>query len=392
MYMRRRLAALGILIGIAAAIAATVAALAGGSSDQKKAAVPSKPNHPKPAKPKETPRPKEIRGVHVTMSLAEVPGKIDEYIALRRHGLNTIELDLKDESGEVGFVNPSVKLAAKIGAARPYYNPYQVAAKVHAKHIYLIGRVVVFEDPILAEKKPSYAIKNLDGSIWHNNIGLGWTNMYDKRVWEYVVDIGKAAARAGFDEIQFDYVRFPSDGDVTAILYPGKVNEPMGNTIARFAQYSTSKLHPLGVRVGADLFGLAANQNLGIGQFPRKVGKYLDTISPMAYPSHYGPGEYNIPDPNAAPGPIVFRTLKDFRRKLRGRKAKLVPWLQDFNLGKTYTFEDVAAQVDATRRAGAAGFLLWNPEGLYTAKALMPAPKSSYGPSLSTTQTTSSSP
>jgi hypothetical protein len=391
MYMRRRLAALGILIAIAAAIAATVATLAGGSSDSKQAA-PGQPNHPKPAKPKETPRPKEIRGVHVTMSLAAINGKIDQYLALRRHGLNTLEVDVKDESGEVGFVNPEVKLANAIGSAHPYYNPYELAAKAHAKHVYLIGRVVVFEDPVLSEKRPRFAIENSDGSIWHNNIGLGWTNMYDKRVWEYNVDIGKAAARAGFDEIQFDYVRFPSDGDVSAIIYPGRVNEPMGNTIARFAQYGARKLHPLGVRVGADLFGLAANENLGIGQFPRKIGKYLDTISPMAYPSHYSPGEYNIPDPNAAPGSIVFRTLKDFRRALRGRKAELVPWLQDFNLGKTYTFEDVAAQVDATRRAEAKGFLLWNPEGLYTAKALRPPPKSSYGPSLSTTQTTSSSP
>jgi hypothetical protein len=251
--------------------------------------------------------------------------------------------------------------------------------------------VVVFEDPVLSEARPSYAIKNPDGSVWHNAIGLGWTNMYDKRVWEYVVDIGKAAARSGFDEIQFDYVRFPSDGDVSIIQYPGKVNEKMGVTIGRFAQYAASKLHPLGVRVGADLFGLAANHNLGIGQVPRKIARYVDTVSPMAYPSHYGPGEYDIPDPNAAPGTIVFRTLKDFRRALRGRKAILVPWLQDFSLGKDYTFEDVADQVDAARRAQAGGFLLWNPEGLYTAKALRPEPKSTYGASLSTTQTVPSS-
>jgi hypothetical protein len=384
MYRRRRLVALGILIAIVAAIAATVATLAGGSSEPRTAAGPSR--HPKPAKPKETPRPKEIRGVHVTMSLAALNGKIDDYLALRRHGLNTLEVDVKDESGEVGFVSPEVKLAQRIGAAHPYYNPFEVAAKAHAKHVYLIGRVVVFEDPVLAEKRPSYAIENPDGSVWHNNIGLGWTNMYDKRVWEYNVDVGKAAARAGFDEIQFDYVRFPSDGDVSIIQYPGKIDEKMGVTIGRFAQYAAAKLHPLGVRVGADLFGLAANHNLGIGQVPRKIGRYLDTISPMAYPSHYGPGEYNIPDPNADPGSIVFRTLKDFRRALRGRKAQIVPWLQDFSLGKTYTFEDVAAQVDAARRAEARGFLLWNPEGLYTAKALRPAPKTSYGASLSTTQ------
>jgi hypothetical protein len=371
MYRRRRLVALGILVAIAAATSATVATLAGGSSEPRATGTIAKK---RPAKPEMRPRPKEIRGVHVTMSLAEIPGKIDEYLALRRHGLNTLEVDLKDESGQVGFVYPQVKLAQQIGAAHSYYNPYQVAAKAHAKGVYLIGRIVVFEDPVLAEKRPSYAIKNADGTVWHNNIGLGWTNEYDQRVWAYNVDVGRVAAKAGFDEIQFDYVRFPSDGDVSAIVYRGKIDEKMGITIGRFVRYAAQELHPLGARVGADLFGLAANHNLGIGQAPRRISRYVDTVSPMAYPSHYTAGEYGLPDPNAAPGPIVFRTLKDFRRALRARKAVLVPWLQDFSLGRDYTFEDVQAQVEAARRAGTAGFLLWNPEGLYTAKALRPPP------------------
>jgi hypothetical protein len=390
MYRRRRFVALGILIAIAAAVSAVVATLAGGSSDHRAAQTQTVAKR-KPVGPKERPRPSEIRGVHVTMSLLSQRGTLERYLALRRHGLNTLEVDIKDESGEVGFVDPAVKLAQKIGAAHPYYDPYEVAREAHAKHVYLIGRVVVFEDPVLSEARPSYAIRNPDGSVWHTSLGLGWTNMYDKRVWSYVVSLGQAAARVGFDEIQFDYVRFPSDGDVESIVYPHKVNEKKGVTIGRFAAYAASQLHPLGVRVGADLFGLAANHNLGIGQVPRKIGKYVDTISPMAYPSHYGPGEYDIPDPNYAPGTIVFRTLKDFRRALRGRKAVLVPWLQDFSLGKEYTYTDVADQVEAARRALSAGFLLWNPEGLYTAKALRPEPKPSYGASLSTTQASSSS-
>jgi hypothetical protein len=388
-YRRRRLVALGILVAVLGGVAATVAALAGGSSQQV-AVDPTTTKKQAPKKPYHQPRPTEIRGVHVTMSLAAEHGKIARYLALRRHGLNTLELDLKDENGHVGFTIPDVPLARKIGASDSYYNPYQVAQLAHAQHVYLIGRVVVFEDPVLSERRPSYAIENPDGTVWHNNAGLGWTNMYDKRVWKYAVDIGKAAARAGFDEIQFDYVRFPSDGDVSIIQYPGKVDEKMGVTIGRFLQYAVRKLHPLGVQVGADLFGLAANHNLGIGQVPRRLGRYVDTISPMAYPSHYAPGEYGFDDPDAAPGPIVFQTMKDFRRALRGRQAVLVPWLQDFSLGRDYTLADVEAQVDAARGAEAAGFLLWNPDGLYTAKALRPA-EPTYGASLSTTQTLPSS-
>jgi hypothetical protein len=168
-------------------------------------------------------------------------------------------------------------------------------------------------------------------------------------------------------------VRFPSDGDVWNIQYAHKVNEKKGITIGRFAKYAAGRLHAAGVRVGADLFGLAAHGNLGIGQVPRKIARYVDTVSPMAYPSHYTPGEYNLNDPDATPGPTVFNTLKDFHRALRGRKAVIVPWLQDFSLGRTYTFADVKAQVDAARNMSAAGFLLWNPEGVYTEDALRPA-------------------
>jgi hypothetical protein len=367
MVRRRRFVALGILILVAAAISSMVATLAGGTAEPR--GIAAAVRHQK-AKPLFRARPKEIRGVHVTMGLAGLPGKIDGYLAMRRQGLNTLEVDVKDESGQVAFSNPSVPLARKIGAAQSYYNPYALARKAHAKHVYLIGRIVVFEDPVLSERKPSYAIKNPDGSVWHTSAGLGWTNMYDTRVWKYVTDLGLAAAKAGFDEVQFDYVRFPSDGDVSVIQYPHRVNEKKGVTIGRFARYAAGRLHRAGVRVGADLFGLAAHGDLGIGQVPRKIARYVDTVSPMAYPSHYTPGEYNISDPDASPGPTVFNTLKDFHRSLRGRKAVLVPWLQDFSLGRTYTFADVKAQVDAARNMGAAGFLLWNPEGNYTADAL----------------------
>src|SRR5215217_5093080 len=224
MYRRRRLVALGALILIAAGVSAVVATLAGGSSDHRAAQAQTVAKK-KPAAPKERLRPAEVRGVHVTMSLLSQPGALQRYLALRRHGLNTLEVDVKDESGEVGFVDPAVKLARKIGAAHSYYDPYEVAREAHAQHVYLIGRVVVFEDPVLSEARPSYAIKNPDGSVWHTSLGLGWTNMYDQRVWNYVVSLGKAAARAGFDEIQFDYVRFPSDGDVESIVYPSKVSE-----------------------------------------------------------------------------------------------------------------------------------------------------------------------
>ena len=141
--------------------------------------------------------PDEVRGIHVTMALASLDGKLEEYLKLVDDGLNTIQLDVKDENGEVGFIPSAVPLATKVGAARSYYRPREAAKLVHRKGVYLIGRVVTFEDPRLAEGKPEYAIKNPDGSVWHNHAGLGWTNPYDKRVWDYNVSIAEVArARA----------------------------------------------------------------------------------------------------------------------------------------------------------------------------------------------------
>jgi hypothetical protein len=326
--------------------------------------------NPAKTKPHFRDLPAEIRGVHVTMALASLPGRIDQYIALAGDGLNTIELDVKDENGDVGFVPSAVPLARKIGAAKPYYKPREVARKVHAAGLYLVGRIVTFEDPVLSQERPELALHNSDGSLWKNNAGLGWTNEYDKRVWNYVVSLGEAAARAGFDEIQFDYVRFPSDGDVSQIRYPVKTPEPKGWTIARFVHYAANRLHPLGARVSVDVFGLSATRDLGIGQKPARLARYVDAVYPMVYPSHFYSGEYGLDDPNADPGDTVDQALADFQHQLRGKKALLVPWLQDFSLGRTYTFADVRAQIDAARGRGAAGFMLWNPLGQYTTEAL----------------------
>jgi hypothetical protein len=364
----RRTVAAAVLLALAAGITLGARAVGGGNGGSTKGAAPERPA----AKTKPQPRqvPDDIRGVHVTMALASLPGKLDEYLGLP--GLNTIELDVKDENGRVGFVPSSVPLARRTGAAAPYYKAKQVARQVHAHGDYLIGRVVTFEDPVLSEQRPDLAIRTSDGSIWRNNAGLGWTNPYDRRVWRYNVDLATAAVQAGFDEIQFDYVRFPSDGDLSLIRYPGKHTQAMRWTIPAFVQYAGKRLHPLGARVSVDVFGLSATRDLGIGQLPRRVSRYVDAVYPMVYPSHYNPGEYGISDPNAVPGETVDRSLQDFQRALEGRKARLTPWLQDFSLGRTYTIEDVLSQVAAARGQHTGGFLLWNPEGLYNASVLQP--------------------
>jgi hypothetical protein len=327
---------------------------------------------PAPAKkkvqrPERPAPPAEIRGVHVTMALASLPGKLQEYTETL--GLNTIELDVKDENGEVAYHGLAPLLAKHVGSAKRYYDPVKAATELHEQGIYLIGRVVCFEDPILSEKRPELAIRSTGGTVWRNDAGLGWTNPYDKRVWKYNVEVAKSAVRAGFDEIQFDYVRFPSDGDIETAVFAGRRREPMAATIARFVHYAANRLRPLDARVSVDVFGLSAARNLGIGQSPRRLARIVDAIYPMTYPSHYGSGEYSLADPSATPGRTVGRSLRDFRRQMRGGKAKLIPWLEDFTLGGTTTLQKVREQIRAARRWKTAGFLLWNPSGVYTMEA-----------------------
>ena len=186
-------------------------------------------------------------------------------------GLNTVQLDIKDENGEVGFVPSAVPFANEVGAAKRYYRPRAVAKLARKRGVYLIGRIVCFEDPVLSAARPEIAIQRTDGSRWKNHAGLGWTNPYDKRVWRYLGDLGGRPRALGFDEIQFDYVRFPTDGDVEAVRYPSKTSTPMGWVIPEFVQYASKRLKQPGARVSADVFGLAATRDLGIGQMPRRI-------------------------------------------------------------------------------------------------------------------------
>jgi hypothetical protein len=317
--------------------------------------------------------PIEVRGVHVTMGLASLPGKLDEYLDLERDGLTALELDVKDENGEIGFISPAIpREAVSIGAAREYYDAREVSRRVDTRGVYLIGRIVVFEDPVLSRARPDLAITRSDGSVWRDAAGLGWTNPYDKRVWKYNVDVAVAAAKAGFDEIMFDYVRFPSDGDVAGAVYRNRAGMAKRAAIPAFLRYAKQRLDAYDVRIAAAVFGLSAARDLGIGQIPRQMAPYLDTVYAMTYPSLFGPGELGLADPGASPGATVSRALRRFELALRGHDVLLLPWVQDFSFTVPYGVDEVRAQVHAARLAGAKGYLLWNAEGLYTEGALTP--------------------
>ena len=317
--------------------------------------------------------PIELRGVHVTMAVASLPGKLDDYLDLEHDGLTALELDVKDENGEVAFTPSSVPLARTSGAARDYYAPRDVARRAHERGVYLIGRIVVFEDPVLSQARPQLAVRRSDGSVWRDAAGLGWTNPYDRRVWKYNVDLAAAAARAGFDEIMFDYIRFPSDGDVESAVFRNPASLGKRAAVPAFLRYADSRLEQYGVRVSAAVFGLSGSRDLGIGQLPKRMAPYIDTLYAMTYPSLFAQGELGLQDPSRTPGATVARALRKFELVLRGRDTLLVPWVQDFSFSVPYGIDEVRAQIDAARLSGAKGFMLWNPECVYTDGALAPA-------------------
>lgn len=377
-HRRRRAAALASIAVVVCVAAGAWTSFGGGgqrrvSVDQPNSVAPLVAVPPKTAKVAagHVAMPPIVRGLHISLGTASQPNEMRQFINLTSKGLNTLEIDVKDERGEVGFTAGAPALARKIGATRNYYNARQLIKEAHAAGIYVIGRIVCFEDPILANSLPQHAIRTSSGGVWTNAAGLGWTNEYDPFVWNYLISLSKAAARLGFDEIQYDYVRFPTDGNTADAVWPHKKAEPYSTTIYRFLKKAHAEVKPLGVNISANVFGLAANRDLDIGQDVPKIAPLLDVISPMAYPSHYGAGEYNLSDPNAEPGATVSFTMGDFRAALGSSKTEIRPWLQDFSLGApTYTTADVVKQITAAERGGAKGWLLWNADDVYHTNAL----------------------
>jgi hypothetical protein len=323
-----------------------------------------------------TPRrpPAPIRGVHVSADAwhdrALRQGVLDLIAA---HRINTVELDLKDEGGIAGW-NPPVALARKIGAAQPIYDLPATVRRLHSMGIHVIGRIVCFRDPILAAASWRSGHR---GRVVQTRSGAeyagygGFTNFANPAVRAYNIGIAVAAARAGVDDILYDYVRRP-DGPRSSMEFPG-LHGSASAAIVDFLRETRLALRPYRTLLGASVFGVAATRPGEVAQDVPEMARQVDYISPLAYPSHWSRGEYNVADPNAEPFAIVERSLFDFAGDVRGTPARLVPWLQDFSLGGVvYGPRQVRAQITAARRIGVDEFLLWDPGVTYTAAALEP--------------------
>lgn len=317
--------------------------------------------------------PPKIKGTHISIWIAADSKLFAKQVDLiNRTELNGMQIDIKDESGAIGY-DSQVELANQISSdlAKGGMDLGKVMDKLWYNDIYPIGRIVCFKDPVLTKKRPDLAVHDSRGGLWGDG---KWVDPYSKEAWDYIVDIATEAANNGFKEIQFDYMRFPTDGDITTCVFPHQDDRVKDQVITDFVKYLRDQLKPLGVQVSGDIFGLAASAqgSMGIGQVVNSIGQYMDYLCPMVYPSHYNRGEYNISVPEADPYNTVLLSLEDFKRVLEGTNCRLRPWLQDFSLKVNYTPDMVQAQIQACYDAGVEEWLLWDPDCSFTEAALVP--------------------
>jgi hypothetical protein len=328
------------------------------------------------ANPTPTTHPPTV-AVHVTATGWADPVVHQQVLDMIAAGrINAVELDIKDEVGEVGYAS-AVPLATTTGAARGHYDARQALDELHGHGVRVIGRVVNFLDPVLAgwawqNGRPDMIVLDAAGEPLANNYGTAaFTNFAHPEVRQYQIDLAKEAVALGFDEILYDYVRRP-EGDMAAMQFPG-LTMPPEVAVARFVADTRAQLQGTDALLGVSVFGISASRPEPTAQDIGLLAPNVDYVSPMVYPSHWGSGEYGVPDPVRQPAEIVTASLSDFERLVAGSGAAVVPWLQDFDSGSViYGPAEVRAQIDAARATGSDGFLLWNPNSLYTADALDP--------------------
>ncbi|NQV07319.1 hypothetical protein HQ535_12285 [bacterium] len=309
-----------------------------------------------------------VRGLRVDGEAAGNSARFEDLLNLAEDSMvNTLVFDTKEERGYVLY-DSAVPEASEIGAIRDTYDPAEVLAAAKERGLYTITRIVTFQDPFRSVSSPEHAITDAaTGGIWTNDAGYGWMDPTDPGAWEYPIALAVEACELGFDEVQFDYVRFPTDGDTQSTLYDVGVDSTVRvESIATFLDTARTALHERECALSADIFAivLSVPDDQGLGQRPEDLSWAVDAISPMIYPSHYGPGWLGFDNPNDHPSDVVESALELGTPRLIGG-AIMRPWLQSFG----YSAEQISVQIDQAESL-ASGWLLWNAVSEFVAASL----------------------
>lgn len=357
------------------------------------------------------PTPEPLKGIYMSQCVVGTPSFREKLVKLIDDtALNAVVIDIKDYTGRIGFTtdNPVLKdsVSDKCGAS----DMKEFIQTLHNKGIYTIARITVFQDPYYTKLHPGEAVQSRmhPGIPWKDHKGLPFIDVSSKGYWDYVVELSREARDVvGFDELNYDYIRYPSDGPMSDAIYKNP-NKP--SALEEFWKYLHQHVEPTGAVMSADLFGMVTSNtdDLNIGQQLERALPYFDYIMPMVYPSHYPKGFNNLGDPNMHPYEIIYFALSaavertvanttlvqtftgkpimetrvipasngvatSTKQVATGKytkeifpASKIRPWLQDFDYGKDYTPADIAAQIKGTNDAGLTSWVFWDPANKYS--------------------------
>ncbi len=318
----------------------------------------------------------EPRGIYISYNLLFAPKHFWALINLveRSPILNAVVIDVKGDRGRIAW-DSRVPLARELGL----YTPPAVDLKkalplLHEKGIYTIARYVLFKDDPLATQKSEWAVKDGNGTVWRDGEGLGWANPFREEVWEHNLALLEEVARLGFDEIQLDYVRFPSDGFVSRIQFQEEnTRENRTAALRAFMERFHCRMRGYDIRTSADVFGLTVwvdpEEDMGIGQRVKDIAPYVDYVCPMVYPGTFGPGNLGYENPSAYPYEVISRSVRIGRRRVVP-PTKVRPWLQGYG----YSVAGMQIQRLAAEDAAADGWFFWNAGGYYPPEVFGPLP------------------
>lgn len=337
------------------------------------------------------------KAVYITSAVAANTELLQRFFdQIDRTELNAIVIDLKsDLRDDLGLVyyDSQVPIVKELGTSYPYYDIKAIIAEAKRRNIYTIARVHIFShDNVLAEAKPEWAAKDRGtGGIFYeyptSTIKYAWMDPFNENVWDYNIALGQEAALYGFDEINYDYIRFPSlefglkDGERLLLSQDPVTPEVRYETITKVLAKSQPAIHAAGAFLSVDIFGFTTEGPIDIiGQSIPTMSDYTDYVSPMVYPSHYGLGYLGYANPAKYPYEVILRTMEMGQKQLEGKRARLRPWLQDFTLVWVpqdqivqYGPDEVRAQINAVEDANTqAGWLLYSSSNTYTYDALRP--------------------
>jgi hypothetical protein len=342
------------------------------------------------------PTPSTVKAIYMSQCAVGTPSLRNNLVSLiDSTELNAVVIDIKDYTGKLSFTPDDLSLKDSVSPACGATDMKAFIQTLHDKQIYVIGRITVFQDPYYTQVYPELAVKRRSDktAVWKDYKGLAFIDVGAKLYWDYIVKIANASYDVGFDELNFDYIRFPSDGNMSDTYYSWDDGKSKPETLENFFSYLHDALKSRGLPISADMFGMVATNedDVGIGQVLERAMPYFDYIDPMVYPSHYQSGFHGYTDVNAHPYDIVHVAMRSAVARVEATTtdiesfaytsivtstqalyekpvysaSKIRPWLQSFDYPVTYTPEMVKAQITATNDVGLSSYLVWDAANKY---------------------------